>query len=743
MINGACPLRANICHPEAFSEGSHKAVGRRGGWWLLISRCLLASFGARAKYLFRYSLFLLLLSSCATKRSGYILTHNTILADRNVPASQRITAAEVSPYIRLSPVPGLRFSGTPTMLDSALIVRSQRNIEAYLRGRGYYGSHLDWGVDFRGRRARVTYSITQGEPYRIGEISYAMYDSLPVDSISRLVGPGDIFDIAVLDAERRRITSDMRRQGYYGFTVNNVEFVADTAQAGHSVALTLAVRENIAGYNERGEPVYAPNRRYVIGQVVVDPWRNSSATPDDTIRVDGLDILRRGKPRLRVRTLRRAIALRPGQAYDASVVDATYAELMRLGYFRSAAIRFDDLGNDTLLCRIDCTPSMRHTVRTDLEGSFSSNFTAIGATVGYGNRNLLRGAESFDASLTGRYEFLRSTARMGSYEVGGAMSVSLPRLLSPLTWRANDPRTKLEASFNYQDRPIYRRTLSGLRLSYTWNNGRRSAFTYRPVDLNFIDVRYIDRVFLANLRNPYLRNSYSSQLVPGTSFAFVHSGAATLRLGAETAGNLFSLFSHVVDRRFSQYARAEVSVANAISIGLKTGFVWRVLAGGAVSYGGSGTHPIPIDRLFYSGGSNSMRGWIVRRLGPGTLPNDSKDYPSQVGNMKLEANIEFRFPVWDFVRGAVFVDAGNIWFAGRRDYEDSQMNDAAMFRFGTFYRQLGLNTGLGVRLDFRRFLFRIDWGVKLHDPGLPSGGRWVRGLRLRNTALNFGVGYPF
>ncbi len=690
-----------------------------------------------------FPLLIVLLVSCATSRTGYVLTRNIVVPDRSVPVAYRITASEVTPYIRLSPAPRLRFGAPPTILDSALILRSERNIEAYLRGRGYYDSRLDWRIDLRGHRARTTYTITQGQPYRIGNVSYVLYDSLPVDTLGRLINPGDVFDVEVLDAERRRIMADMRHRGYYDFTINNIEFIADTTRDDRLVGLTLAVRENLTGYNGRGEPIYASNRRYFIGQVMVDPFRNSPDMPGDTLHTDGLDILRRGRLRLHARTLRRAIAIRPGQLYDAVVVDETYAEIMRLGYFRSAAILFDNLGGDTLRCRIDCTPAMRQSIRTDIEGSFSSNFTALGATLGYGNRNLLRGAESFDANLTGRYEFLRSTARAGSYEIGGGVSITLPRLLSPVTWRAHDPRTKLEASFNYQDRPIYRRTLSSLRLAYTWSNGRQSAFIYRPIDLNLIDVRYIDDAFLANLHNPYLRNSYLSQLVPGTSFAWVRNGRPTVRFGAETAGNLFSLFSRAIDGRFSRYARIEASIANAVTTGSKTSFVWRVLAGGAASYGNSGSNPIPVDRLFYSGGSNSMRGWIVRRLGPGTLTNDSKDYPSQVGNMKLEVNAEFRFPVWDFVHSAVFVDAGNIWFAGRRDYDDAQMNDDAMFRFESFYRQLGLNTGLGLRLDFRRFLFRIDWGVKLHDPGLPSGERWIHGLKLRNTALNFGVGYPF
>lgn len=688
-----------------------------------------------------FVLFALLLCSCATQRPEYILTRNTVVPDRTVSFAQRIPANDITPFIRLNPAPRLRFGAPPTMLDSALIVRSARNILTYLRARGYYDSTLDWRVDSRGHRAHVTYTVSQGRPYRIGKIRYLLRDTLPVDTLDRIVIPGAIFDIGSLDAERARIAADLRSKGYYDFTVNNIEYIADTLQSERIANLTLVVRENIAGYDQQGEPVYEPNRRYGIAQVVVDPYHNSLVPPTDTVYVDGLRILLRDRLRIRARTLRRTVTLRPGQQYNAALVEKTYSEIMRLGYFRSVAVSFQKFMSDSLLCRIDCTPAMRQSIRTDLEGSFSSNFSAIGATIGYQNRNLFRGAESFDVSLTGRYEFLRSVSRTGSYEIGGAVSITLPRMLSPVEWRPNDPHTKLEASLNYQNRPIYHRTLSGLRLTYSWRNAL-NTFAYRPVDLHVIDMRDIDRTFLANLRNPYLRDSYSSQLVPGTSFAWAHNGNYRVRLHLETAGNLFSLIPDT-NTRFSRYARAEASLSNTMRTGLKTNFVWRALIGGAVSYGRADQNPIPIDRLFYSGGSNSMRGWTVRRLGPGTLPNDDKDYPSQVGNLKLEANVEFRFPVWDFVHSAVFVDAGNIWFAGRRDYEEAQMNDAAMFRFDSFYRQIGLNTGLGVRLDFRRFLFRVDWGIKLHDPGQPARSRWINGFKLKNTALNFGVGYPF
>jgi len=408
---------------------------------------------------------------------------------------------------------------------------------------------------------------------------------------------------------------------------------------------------------------------------------------------------------------------------------------------------------------------LRQSYKFDIEGSVSSNFFAIGATAGYRNRNLFRGAELFDISLTGRHEFMRTTGRTGSYEVGGNVSVTWPRFLLPIpsAWQRgmHDRLTRLEMSLDYQDRPIFKRTLSGVRLAYSRNNSRNGTFIVRPLDIHLINVRDIDREFLASLRNPYLQKSYESQLAAGISGVYLYGrpDAATFRLSAETAGNLLSAFARLTSAtshwdeviggayynafglRFSQYARLEASLSNRIATGTETALAWRVLAGGAVSYGNS--TPMPYDRFFYAGGSNSMRGWIARRLGPGTQPHDKNRYPSQIGNLRLEANAEFRFPVWNFVQSAVFLDAGNIWFAGKRNYDDPELNHDAVFHLHTFARQLALNTGVGVRLDFNRCIFRVDWGIRLHDPGQPAGARWIRSFRTENTALNFGVGYPF
>jgi outer membrane protein assembly factor BamA len=227
-----------------------------------------------------------------------------------------------------------------------------------------------------------------------------------------------------------------------------------------------------------------------------------------------------------------------------------------------------------------------------------------------------------------------------------------------------------------------------------------------------------------------------------------------LRVNAETTGNLFSglvrAFGakpvsgsvpphyNIFGIRFSQYLRGDVSFSQRFVLGDRLALAYRLQGGAIYSYGNSSSPPF--DKLFFAGGVNSMRGWAVRTLGPGTVPYVRKDYPQQMGDVKLEANVEFRFPVVRSVGGALFFDAGNIWFMRSRPDE---YPDEAVFRPRTFARQLGLDGGIGARIDIGVVILRLDWGIQLHTPGRPAGQRWIRHFRWSDTALSFGVGHPF
>jgi outer membrane protein assembly factor BamA len=484
-----------------------------------------------------------------------------------------------------------------------------------------------------------------------------------------------------------------------------------------------------------------------------------------------LNIVYNGREQVWSRLLRRAISLHRDSLYSASGVAATSAELMRLGAFRSVSVLFDPVeGTDLLNCDIRCVPALRQSFGLDLEGSTTSSFYGLRATLGYQNRNAFRGAELLSASLTGGFEFLKASTRKLSYELGASASLSFPRFVfwaAESNSKIRNPLSTLGLSINWQDRAYYSRTLLGLNWGYSWAMRRFENFTLRPFDISLIRMGHLDPEFSKQLDNPYLVASYDDQLIAGLSASYVFNdqprdlagGATVLRVNAETTGNLFSGLvrafggrrieestpagqtrSHynIFGIRFSQYVRGDVSFSQKFVFGTRTALAYRLQGGAIYSYGNSASPPF--DKLFFAGGVNSMRGWAVRTLGPGTVPYIKQNYPAQMGDVKLEANVEFRFPVMRSVGGALFFDAGNIWFMRSKPDE---YPDQAVFHLNSFVRQLGLDGGLGVRVDIGVVVLRLDWGVQLHTPGHPSGERWIHKFKWANTALSFGVGHPF
>ena len=694
----------------------------------------------------------------------------------------------------------------PVLLDRTLTEKSVQNLETYLHTRGYFSSSVDCTIDTtrRKRRAEVTYSIHQGEPLRIERLDYDLRDSslrpiILADTAKSLIGSGDILDIARLDEERERIASSLNNRGYFDFTVNNISYEVDTLGGNNVADVTMIVRPTLQGYNERGVPQWEDNSVYRIRNINIfptyDPMLRSThgfkaGAVIDTTSYYGLNIIRdvNSTPRLRDAVLRRVVPIYPNYIYSADQIKHTYNELMSLGFFRNAKISFARLADEDsfvtyvgeenggelldtreryLECDIYCTPALKQSMKVELEASTTSTFYGLGVTLGYSNSNVFRGAEAFDVALRVGYEYMyaRDVAKRNAQEIGLTAGLQFPRILAPFQpapdSRISQPRTRLELSFDYQNRPYYRRNLSSARWAYSWKHGESSSFVLRPIDINWIDVKSVDQKFLEDIGNRYLRTSFESQLNAGLSASYSFNNQRTgmsrdvtvVRFNLETAGNLLhgieSLFSHkaegkdyyeILGVRYSQYVRADLSASHNIDLGHKMYLAGRIFGGVGVTYGNSMGRSIPFDRMFYCGGANSMRGWVPRTLGPGNHPQTTDTrYPAQVGDVRLEANLEFRFPVWWIFQGAVFLDAGNVWYL--RDTEDS--NPEEVFHFNSFYKQLGFNTGLGLRIDATFVVLRLDLGLQLHNPGMPAGERWIHNLKWKNMALNFGVGYPF
>lgn len=774
-------------------------------------------------------------SACSVTRhipeGSYFLQKVKIEDDKSAPRKERIPASDLEKYVRQTP--NKRFLGTnfyvwlyeqanpakqnrwnnwkrkigqaPVLLDMSLTEKSAQNLKVYMDSKGFFTSQATFEVDTvsRRKRATVTYRTHQGAPYLIDTVSYEFRDKfleqlvLP-DTTHTLIHKGEIFDITMLDRERERITSFLKERGYFNFSVNNIEYVADTLGGNHRVGLKVVVKQYLTGYNERGEPVMDNNMVYRIDRINIFPdYDPTVARTDstllerlDTVYYRGLNIIYENRPNLRPSVLRQAVPLYPNYVYNSAQVNRTYTDLMSMGYFKSAKVTFLEqprpvdvtnyvtyIGAESdstqtrytregyLTCNILCTPTLKQSFKVELESSTTSSFYGLTATVGYQNRNIFRGAEALDISFTAGYEFMKApdAKKKRATEFGVTTGLTFPRFLVP--WRSrrfrsvNQPKTKLEVSVNFQDRPYYRRTLSSAGLTYMWTNRSYSSFSLRPIDINVVDVSYLDPDFLKNTQNKYLINSYKTQFIAGLSFSYGYNNqrkhlggnATVIRFNAETSGNLIDGLEHLFSKprrgedyytifsiRYSQYFRTDLSLSRKIMLGEKTALAGRLYGGVGMAYGNS--EVIPFDRLFYAGGSNSMRGWTPRTLGPGSVPNPHSEFPTQLGDMKLEANLEFRFPIWGIVHGATFFDLGNIWYM--KSNPDEYSNEA-VFYLKNFYKQLGFNTGLGLRFDIKFAVLRLDWGIQLHNPNNPAGERWIHNLRWKNTALNFGVGYPF
>ena len=778
-----------------------------------------------------------LLSSCNVTRhipsNAYLLQRVKIEEDESIPRDERIKSDEVTKYLRQKP--NKHFLGTdfyvwiylmanpekdnwwnnlkrkmgeePVLFNMRDTERSASNLKLYLNSQGYYSSSVKFSVDttYRRKRAKVEYFLKQGNPYHISSISYDFRDRflepiLLADTVNTLLHRGDVFNISVLEAERERIALYLRDRGYYNFTVNNVEYVADTLGGDYKVGVKVIIKQNLTGYNAQGEAQYDNNAVYRLRDINVFPDYNAAIAKSsadyfnrfDSIKYRGLNIMFRGKkPKVRPNVLRGAIPLYPNYLYNYSQVSQTYSNLMAMGYFKSARINFKE-ATDTvkqnlitlvgvgekrsnatinytrenyLDCDIYCTPALQQSIKAELEASTTSSFYGLKAVFGYQNRDVFRGAEMLEITGTAGYEYMKApeSKKRHAKEFGVSASLSFPRFLFAnyaVKSYTVAPKTKFEISYNYQDRPYYQRHLSSISWIYSWRNRTNSSFVVRPIGINWVAVPEIDEQYLNSLQNQYLKNSFQSQLIVAISGSYVlnkqyksaPNNYTTIRANCELSGNLLNglvhLFSQpptdrnyyeVLGIRYSQYVRTDINASHKVMFGKVTALAARLYAGVAYAYGNSDA--VPFDRLFYAGGSNSMRGWAPRTLGPGSSPSPKNVvYPTQLGDMKLEANLEFRFPIWGMFHGATFLDLGNIWYIGR---ENVSYPDESVFHFNNFYKQLAFNTGVGLRLDIKFAILRLDWGIQLHNPNNPEGQRWIHNFKWRNTSLNFGVGYPF
>lgn len=674
----------------------------------------------------------------------------------------------------------------PVILDPYQTKKTAAQLELYYRNKGYFNSIVRDSTGYRRKKARVIYELELNDPYRIRSVKYqfedlGLKDHILADTAASLLKINELFDVDVLSAERERIEKNLKNKGYYNFSKEFIFFEADSANSNRRVDLTLVVKK-YRYFREEGVFVEIPHPVYRIGKVnIISDYNPREALADSGIYFSGLDslvtdsilILYRSRLNVKPGVILSSNYVIPGEIYRLNNISQTYRNLSSLQLFRMVAMDFaeeKETGSDevrTLNCMIRLTPFTLQSYAVELEGTNSSGNIGGGGNFVYQHRNLFRGAENFDLRFKGAIETLKksTTGDFGNMiELGTEASLNIPKFLLPFKTeqfiKKFNPRTTLKLAYNYQRRPDYTRTVANASFGYVWRGNRYLTHIINPIELNLVKIPYKSPDFIDWLEGRYIFYSYQPHLVSVSSYSLVFTNQNLqkntdflyFRLNTESAGNiLYGLHQasaaekvegsyELFNTEFAQYIRGDIDIRVYNIINPYNSIVYRFFAGAGLPY--SNSTALPFEKKYFSGGANSIRAWQVRNLGPGSYRElTSGTYFNQTADIKLEANIEYRFKLFWVLEGALFADAGNIWAINRNDDREG-----ALFKPGEFYKDIALGTGFGTRFDFSFFIFRLDLGIKTHDPSSPPGQKWIPGnrpLRRDDFVLNLGIGYPF
>jgi outer membrane protein assembly factor BamA len=682
------------------------------------------------------------------------------------------------------------FSKKPEYYDADEATTSAQQIEQYLDNIGYFHAKVTNEVNFKGYRAKAKYVVNPGTPYRINKINYQIEDTLIMRYVKRMesrlpVKTNDIYNAYTLDEQRTNLTEFLRNMGYYYFTRDYISYEIDSNFNNHTLEVTMLI-ENA---RDRETGTTHPHKIYTINKINIYPNYMPSLAhvpPTDSTTItfstgfrnlpNTLNFYFHEKPRVRPSTFKQTIQIMQGRPYRQRMVEGTYSAISGLKMFANSSIEFDSVPCDTanlLNCNILLRRANTHSMKLQFEGTNSGGDLGISGSVTYINKNIFKGAEVLTVSLKGGVE-AQEVINLGNVEDEGRIfntgelifnsSVYFPKFLSPIPLKnfaiGYQPKTTLSLGGSIQKRYAYSRYINMVSFGYDWKTNQRLQFILSPLYLNYVKVNPIPefQAILDQESNQRIKDQYTSHFVSGGRYSVIYNTQNILRAKSyiyirgnlESSGGVLSLFNNTklittqddhhefLGIRYAQYLRGDVDFRQYLKLGENTWFVSRQLVGMGLPYGNS--YDMPFERSFYSGGSIGMRGWNYRKLGPGAyIPNDNANI-ERIGDIQLECNAELRFPIYNMVNGALFVDAGNIW-----NYHANELLPGGEFHFNTFYDQIAVDAGFGVRLDIKLAIIRLDIALPVRYPYADSNGKHWRfdEFSILDTNFVLNLGYPF
>lgn len=686
----------------------------------------------------------------------------------------------------------LRRNGEPPVLLSEVrIPYNNAVLNSYLISQGYLQSEVTGDTILKGKKGKAVYTARTGPRYKINSMAFAKDSLAIVDIINTkkdrsLIKVGEYYDLDVFKNERIRIDNDLKEEGYFYFNPDYLILQADSTIGKNLVDIRLKVKD------------IAPDaalKPYTINNINIYP--NYSLRRDSVLRrstpeihhdFNIYDTRRTFKPSL----FDRLVFFKKGVYYNRADHNKSLNRMVNIGVFRAVKAEFlpvDSFRNNQLNLNVYLTPLRKNSLTFSVTGtSKSNNFVGSELKLTQTTRNLFRGAEQLDVSASGGFETQVSGVSKGlnSYSFTTEAKLSFPRFLTPFKGinSTNDFIPKTIASISYQllsRGSLYNLNSFKTEFGYNWRENQYKEHTFNPISVNYVTSKVTDTLGEAHLyaQNPGLQKNLENQFIIGSNYNFTYSDQINqsqrnniyLNGGLETGGNVWGMFASKNDEGrksilgipINQFIRLEADIRDYFKITKKVTWASRLNLGYGYAYGNSSS--IPFVRQFFAGGTNDIRAFAARSLGPGTFyykdylqPGQDVTYTDQSGDIKAMLNTELRFKLVSILHGALFADAGNVWLR-KEDVGTPAVGDTPAirgrpgsgFKLRNALNEIAVGTGAGLRLDATIFVIRLDIAFPIRKPYLPEGQRWVldqvdfgdKTWRRENLVYNIGIGYPF
>jgi outer membrane protein insertion porin family len=670
-----------------------------------------------------------------------------------------------------------KFGEPPVFVSAVDIDKNSSILENRLQNEGYFQAQVDGDTVSKKKTSKVVFTAQTGPAYKIRKVSFPKdtddLDSAIIASAPKtLLKVGDTYNLDVIKTERLRIDAQLKEGGFYYFAPEDLIMKVDSTVGTHQVDIFVAVKGATV---DRAREIYTINNIYVYPNYTL---KDTSLKLDSAVKYRWYNVID-PKNTIRPFVFKNTVLLHPGDIYNRTSHNNTLNRFIDLGPFKYVKNRFVDVSEDT--AKLDIyyflTQYPKKSLQVELIGrTTSANYTGSQINLNWKNRNTFKGAESLAVTLFGStdVQFSGQSSGYNVFQTGVQTTLSWPRFISPFNFNSDNayiPRTNLTLGYTLVNRTqLYSLNSFQASFGYSWKSNEHVQNDLNLENITYVDPENITQQYQDSIKhtgNPSLAHVIDRQFTFGPSYSYTYTNTGdsyrvnTIYYNSKLSlsGNINGIISgadtlngkvsKVLGVPFDQFIKLENEFRFYHKTGPNSTIATRIIASFGIPYGNSTI--LPYSQQFFIAGTNSLRGFPARSVGPGTyyfpdsLKSRSGFLPDESGDIKLEGNIEYRAKLFSIVNGAIFMDAGNIWDVNSHD----GLPGAAFSK--QFLSQLAADAGVGLRFDLTVLVLRTDLGFPIREPWLPEGQRWVinkidfnsSAWRSQNLVFNLAIGYPF